>query len=212
MSDIVLTPAERRLLEALQALGVRFLVVGLGAALIEGAPVTTQDLDLWFGRIDGERLQEAAGRAGGFYTPGFGLQPPAVGGDGLDRIDLVLTRRGSSPSIASTRGLVSTCWTESGSLCCRSTASSPASWRRTVRRTPRRCPCFERRWPRRPPGRRSKSRLGFERDVPSRLKPAPCRSTRDETGRAPVGRPRLRRAVEISAEISQLDGAGLCVM
>jgi hypothetical protein len=94
VSDIVLTPAERRLLEALHALGIRFLIVGLGAAVIEGAPVTTQDLDLWFGRIDGEQLQEAARRAGGFYTPGFGLQPPAVGGEGLDRIDLVLTASG----------------------------------------------------------------------------------------------------------------------
>jgi hypothetical protein len=94
VSDIVLTPAERRLLEALHALGVRFLVVGLGAALLEGAPVTTQDLDLWLGPIDGERLQEAARRAGGFYTPGFGLQPPAIGGDGLDRIDLVMTASG----------------------------------------------------------------------------------------------------------------------
>jgi hypothetical protein len=94
VSDIVLTPAERRLLEAFHALGVRFLVVGLGAALLEGAPVTTQDLDLWLGQIDGDQLQEAARRAGGFYTPGFGLQPPAVGGDGLDRIDLVLTASG----------------------------------------------------------------------------------------------------------------------
>jgi hypothetical protein len=94
VSDIVLTPAERRLLEALHALGVRFLVVGLGAALIEGAPVTTQDLDLWFGQIDAERLQEAARRAGGFYTPGVGVQPPAVGGDGLDRVDLVLSASG----------------------------------------------------------------------------------------------------------------------
>lgn len=94
MFDIVLTPAERALLEALNALGVRYLIVGMSAALIEGAPGTTQDLDLWFGRIDGEQLNEAARRAGGLYTSGFGLQPPALGGEGLDRVDIVLTASG----------------------------------------------------------------------------------------------------------------------
>lgn len=50
MFELVLTSAERALLEALNALGVRCLIVGMGAALLEGAPGTTQDLDLWFGR------------------------------------------------------------------------------------------------------------------------------------------------------------------
>ena len=94
MFEIVLTSAERTLLEALNALGVRYLIVGMGAALIEGAPGTTQDLGIWFGRIDTERLSEAARRAGGLYTSGFGLQPPALGGEGLDRVDVVLTASG----------------------------------------------------------------------------------------------------------------------
>lgn len=94
MFDIALTTAERALLEALNDLGVRYLIVGMGAALIEGAPATTQDLDLWFGHIDADRLREAARRAGGLYTAGFGLQPPAFGGEGLDRVDLVLTASG----------------------------------------------------------------------------------------------------------------------
>jgi hypothetical protein len=92
--DVVLTAAERALLGALDALGIRYLIVGMSAALIEGAPGTTQDLDLWFGRIDGDQLREAARRAGGFYTPGFGMQPPALGGEGLDRVDVVLTAQG----------------------------------------------------------------------------------------------------------------------
>jgi len=92
--DVVLTPAERALLQALNALGVPYLIVGMGAALIEGAPGTTQDLDLWFGRIDVERLREAARRAGGVYTTGTGVQPPALGGEGLDRLDVVLTASG----------------------------------------------------------------------------------------------------------------------
>lgn len=97
MFEIVLTSAERALLEALNTLGVRYLIVGMGAALIEGAPGTTQDIDLWFERIDEAQLREAARRAGGLYTSGFGLQPPAVGGEGLDRVDLVLTASGLEP-------------------------------------------------------------------------------------------------------------------
>jgi hypothetical protein len=92
--ELVLTPAERALLDALNTLGVRYLIVGMGAALIEGAPGTTQDLDLWFGRIDPERLRQAAARAGGFYASGFGLQPPTLGGEGLDRVDVVLGAAG----------------------------------------------------------------------------------------------------------------------
>lgn len=37
MFDVALTTAERALLEALNDLGVRYLIVGMGAALIEGA-------------------------------------------------------------------------------------------------------------------------------------------------------------------------------
>jgi hypothetical protein len=94
VSEFVLTPAERALLTALEELGVRFLLVGMGAALIEGAHGTTQDLDLWLASMDVSKLNEAARRAGGFYTSGFGLHPPSMGGEGLDRVDLVLTAQG----------------------------------------------------------------------------------------------------------------------
>lgn len=94
MFDIVLTAAERALLDTLNALGVRYLTVGMGAALIEGAPGTTQDLDLWFESIDVERLRQAARTAGGFYTAGVGLQPRTLGGEGLDRVNVVLHASG----------------------------------------------------------------------------------------------------------------------
>lgn len=46
MFDIVLTPAERALLEALNALGVPFLIVGMGAALLEGAAGGAHEYEL----------------------------------------------------------------------------------------------------------------------------------------------------------------------
>jgi hypothetical protein len=97
VSEFALTPAERTLLEAFDSLGVRYLLVGMGAALVEGAPGTTQDLDLWLGRLDPAVVGEAARRAGGFYVSGMGLQPPAIGGEGLDRVDLVLSAQGLEP-------------------------------------------------------------------------------------------------------------------
>jgi hypothetical protein len=94
VSEFALTPAERALLAALHTLRVRYLIVGMGAALLEGATGTTQDLDLWFGSIDVLKVGEAARRAGGFYTSGMGMQPPAILGAGLDRIGVVLSASG----------------------------------------------------------------------------------------------------------------------
>jgi len=94
VDDFALTPAERALLVALERRGIKFLIVGLGAAVLEGAPVATQDLNVWFGSLDTDRLTLAAKDAGGFWVPAFGMQPPAFGGDGLERIDVVLTADG----------------------------------------------------------------------------------------------------------------------
>jgi hypothetical protein len=88
VSDIVLTTAERRLLEALERLGVRYLIVGMGAALLEG-----QDVDIWFGAIDSGQLGVAAREAGGFYAPGLGVNPPLLGGEGLERV--IVSKRAS---------------------------------------------------------------------------------------------------------------------
>ncbi len=79
MDAFALTPAERALFAALRERGIKFLIVGLGAAVLEGAPVATQDLDLWFESLDGNQLALAAKGAGGF---------------GLSGIDVVLTAHG----------------------------------------------------------------------------------------------------------------------
>jgi hypothetical protein len=97
VESFALAPAEKALFEALERRGVRFLVVGMGAALLEGAPLATQDIDLWFERLDDERIRDAAVEAGGFWLAGFGMQPPGFGGDGLDRIDVVSTAHGLGP-------------------------------------------------------------------------------------------------------------------
>jgi hypothetical protein len=94
VDDFALTSPERALFHALNRHGVPFLIIGMGAAVLEGAPIATQDLDVWFERADDERIKQSAADAGGFWISGFGMQPPAFGGDGLQRVDVVLTAHG----------------------------------------------------------------------------------------------------------------------
>ncbi len=54
-----LSDAELRLLDALVRHQVRFMVVGLSAAALQGAPVVTEDMDLWFEDLQDPRLAAA---------------------------------------------------------------------------------------------------------------------------------------------------------
>jgi predicted nucleotidyltransferase len=95
MPDSVLEPAEREFLQALGELGVRFLIVGVSAASLQGARVATEDVDLWLADLGDPRIGEAARRVGGIWVPGnFGMQPPTLGGKLGDRFDIVLTMSG----------------------------------------------------------------------------------------------------------------------
>lgn len=98
MPEPALSRAERTFLRALTTLGVRYMVVGLSAAALQGADAVTIDIDLWFEKLDDPRIQLAAKRAGGVWIPGhFGAMPPMLGGDALgDRFDVVLTLSGLS--------------------------------------------------------------------------------------------------------------------
>jgi hypothetical protein len=95
----VLEPGERAFLAALEELEIRYLVIGVGAAAMQGAPLVTQDIDLWFEDRTDARIHEAATRAGGVYVPGhFGMMPTQVGGGAIgDRIDIVTTAHGLDP-------------------------------------------------------------------------------------------------------------------
>ena len=51
--------SEVRLLTALLRARVRFMVVGLSAATMQGAPVVTQDVDLWFEKLGDPKISQA---------------------------------------------------------------------------------------------------------------------------------------------------------
>lgn len=86
-----LSDVEAAFLGALDARGVRFLVVGMSAALIQGVRGSTEDIDLWFERASDERIADAARTVGGFMVTRS--QPPLLGGVG-DRFDIVTTMSG----------------------------------------------------------------------------------------------------------------------
>jgi Ser/Thr protein kinase RdoA (MazF antagonist) len=89
-----LSEAELQLLETLIRHKIRFMVVGLSAAALQGAPVVTEDIDLWFDNLSDPKLMQALVKVGAAYIPPFGYNPPMLGGAGSDPFDLVVRMDG----------------------------------------------------------------------------------------------------------------------
>lgn len=98
MPGSILSTAEQTLLRELGSSGVRYIVVGMSAALLQGARGATEDVDLWFESLDDPRIAEAVRKAGGIWVSGsFGMGPPRIGGEALgDRFDVVVHMSGLS--------------------------------------------------------------------------------------------------------------------
>lgn len=85
---------ELNLLASLVRHRVRFLVVGLSAAALQGAPVVTEDVDLWFEDLNDSKLIQALQEVGAGYVPPFDLNPPMLAGAGTQPFDVVLRMDG----------------------------------------------------------------------------------------------------------------------
>jgi hypothetical protein len=92
-----LTERELRFLRELVKRGAPFLIVGLSAAALQGAPVVTQDVDLWIKDLTDSRFRDALREVGGAYVPPTSQRPPMLAGPGLELFDLVLTMHGLEP-------------------------------------------------------------------------------------------------------------------
>ncbi|MDX2021693.1 MAG: hypothetical protein SF187_15735 [Deltaproteobacteria bacterium] len=88
LDSLPFSAAEYEFLRAASEAGVPFLVVGLSAAVLQGADTVTQDIDLWFRSVSDPRVASAAVRAGGILI--WRTTPPLISGPDLDRIDLVV--------------------------------------------------------------------------------------------------------------------------
>ena len=94
MAAVNFTSDEARFLDALARHRVRFILVGLSAAALQGAPVVTQDVDLWFENLHDPQLVEALKETGAAYVPPFELNPPMFAGCGTELFDIVLRMDG----------------------------------------------------------------------------------------------------------------------
>ncbi len=95
MAEVLpLSDAELRLLDALARHEVRFMIVGLSAAALQGAPIVTEDIDLWFEDLHHPNFTSALRSVGAGYVPPFGLNPPMLAGAGAEPFDIVLRMDG----------------------------------------------------------------------------------------------------------------------
>ncbi|MCB0344181.1 MAG: hypothetical protein KDD66_03655 [Bdellovibrionales bacterium] len=81
---------ELKFLDELNARSVRYLVVGLAAAAVQGAPIVTQDVDLWIEKLNDKEFLAAVRKVGGAFVPRIGHNPPMLAGKGLELFDLVV--------------------------------------------------------------------------------------------------------------------------
>jgi hypothetical protein len=73
---------------------VEFMIVGLSAAALQGAPVVTQDIDLWFRKLPDPGLERALKKVRGAYVPPTARTAPMLAGKGIELFDIVLTMDG----------------------------------------------------------------------------------------------------------------------
>lgn len=86
--------SEIRLLRVLLKRKVRFMVVGLSAATLQGAPVVTQDVDLWFENLGEPKISRALQEVGAAYVPPSVFNPPMLAGTGAELFDIVIRMDG----------------------------------------------------------------------------------------------------------------------
>ena len=90
----IFTSEEIRFLRVLDKNEVRFIIIGLAAATLQGVPVVTQDVDLRFENLGDPGLRKALRKVNGAYVPKIGLNPPTFAGDSVNLFDIVLTMHG----------------------------------------------------------------------------------------------------------------------
>jgi hypothetical protein len=73
---------------------VAFMIVGLSAAALQGAPVVTQDVELWFRNLSDPGIEKALRKVHGSYVPPIMQNPPMFAGAAVNLFDIVTTMDG----------------------------------------------------------------------------------------------------------------------
>lgn len=95
MADpLIFGDREIEFLKELIRQNVEFMIVGLSAAALQGAPVVTQDIDLWFRMLPDPGVEKALKKINGSYVPPIAGNPPMFAGDGVEFFDIVIHMHG----------------------------------------------------------------------------------------------------------------------
>jgi hypothetical protein len=70
------------------------MAAGLSAATLQGAPVVTQDVGLWFEKLGDLKIARALQSVGAAYVPPSHLNPPMLAGPGAELFDIVVRMDG----------------------------------------------------------------------------------------------------------------------
>lgn len=73
---------------------VEFMMVGLSAAALQGAPVVTRSVELWFRTLHDPGIERALKKVKGRYIPPTAGNPPIFTGDSLELYDIVTHVKG----------------------------------------------------------------------------------------------------------------------
>ena len=92
--NLIFTEKEALFLRELRKQKVEFIIVGLSAAALQGAPVVTQDVDLWFEDLNDPGLKKVLKKVGAAYVPPSAHNPPMFAGDAVNLFDIVVHMHG----------------------------------------------------------------------------------------------------------------------
>ena len=108
-------PEILKLFDELNARGVRYMVVGMSSAIMQGVPATTQDIDLWFESYSDPGVTEAVQSVGGMFA--WRANPPTItGSKTLDMLDVVFRCSGLQPFSDEYRGVVNMEYLPTGTM------------------------------------------------------------------------------------------------
>ena len=92
--NLIFASEEIRFLRELKKNKVGFMLVGAAAAALQGAPIVTQDVGLWFENFRDPSIERALRKVDGVLVPPFGENPPTFAGKSVKLFDVVLTMHG----------------------------------------------------------------------------------------------------------------------
>lgn len=92
--ESIFTVKEIAFLQELNREKVEFMIVGLSAAALQGAPVVTQDVDLWFKDLTDIGIQKALKKVGGTFIFPVSQNPPMFVGEAVKLFDIVTHMHG----------------------------------------------------------------------------------------------------------------------